>query len=252
MGVKMVSRAKLTLLVLVGLLTFGAVAAAVAYAEEKVEAPYWKVGGKRLGTGQSQEVKIKNKSGTKAVLHGKISGVSFEGRCTTLASSGASVIGSPTEHDGKVEGGLSTEGCALFVGGKEQKECKYENLKWGVKGKLWYEGSKSVGGKKIAVLLEPKSGSAFGTQTLEGPGCGVLEGTYKLEGSIAASVAPQDTELTVGELSFPKLGITQLWQNQDGETERHPQLVEGGGEATFEGEDAAELVSESKFGAFNK
>lgn len=248
----MISRAKLTLLVLTGLLTLGVMTSTQAYAEEKVEAPYWKVGGKRLGAGQEQEVKVKNKSGTKVVLHGKISEVSFEGRCTTLTSSATSVIGSSTEHDGKVEGGLATEGCTLFVGGKEQKECKYGNLKWAVKGKLWYEGSKSVGGTKIAVLLEPKAGTVFGTQTLEGPGCGVLEGTYKLEGTIAASVAPQDTELAIGELSFPKLGITQLWQNQDGETERHPQLVEGGGEATFEGEDTAELTSGSKFGAFNK
>jgi hypothetical protein len=43
-----------------------------------------------------------------------------------------------------------------------------------------------------------------------------------------------------------------VWQNQEGEEERQPELKFNSLPASIEGELATELASKNKFGAFNK
>jgi hypothetical protein len=245
----MSSKTRPTLLLLVGLLAFGTVGSGIASA---AEAPFWKIGGERLQAGHSEEGFLELKS-SKFGLLTKIDGKTVEERCTAAVSHEMTWIGSESEHDGKVALVIKFEKCVLFDEVKEkfveQPQCEDLPMTWAVKGNLWYGGTKAAGEETIVALLEPTAGTILGTQEITGEEC-PYAGKYRIEGSVAVLVKPDNGELKTGEIVFSKTPISQVWQPQEEGKEENAELRFGKAKATVEGEFATTLSSGKDFGAF--
>jgi|HubBroStandDraft_2_1064218.scaffolds.fasta_scaffold82883_2 hypothetical protein len=248
------SRVKLTLLFVSGLLALGAATATLAYAEE-FEAPFWKVGGARLGAGETKGFSLKFASGSKAVLRTKIAGTNIEEVCSVVVTEENAWRGSEPHTDGKVITRITYENCVLLVENskkefEEVKACKDEPVTMSLEGKLWYEGPEKEHKQTIVALLKAPVENIVAKQEIVGEGC-IFKGTYNLEGDVAARVKPENEQAKTGEVIFPEGSIGEVWQPQEGGTAEAPALTFDKAKATFEAKFVVEGTAKEEFGAFS-
>jgi hypothetical protein len=252
------SRARLMLLGVLAVFIVGAVASSSASALP-TEGPFWHVGGAKLPAGTKKAIAGKL-IGDTPFLYGKLSNKWIRITCSTLNPTGSIFNG--TIH-GESEETVEFTGCntsnifeATAKTGpyKEIAECKVSaTIKTEpVTNTLWYHTT-NVGKTRTAteqVLFTPKTGTVFAKITITGNGCGFLEGTFKMEGNVAAEPAPQNTEVTVGTLTFPTEQQKHVWQPKGSPEETQVELKFLGTEADFVAEAEIKLVNAEKFGIF--
>jgi hypothetical protein len=205
----MASQIKTLLLHLVILLTSGAALSSTASAA-RLEAPFWKVGGGRLGEAATKEVSLINKPEAVAIIHATLKGISVELRCKTLKATSALIVGSKSKSDGTGSGVITLSECKLFVEVKEDIKCKVSNIETvSLKGRLWYEGTEVEQGTKPAMVFEPNSGAKLAEVVIEGSEC-TFSGNFTLEGSFGARISPENEEATELTLILPKTAIKKV------------------------------------------
>jgi len=236
------------LLSLMALLVAGvAIASTSASAEEKVEAPYWRVQGKRLEMGQSRSAAFEPSEAT--VIKTSFKEGKTEIRCKELDSEEAAIKGSNPGSDLKLSAELLLKGCTLSILGHEETGCEVtvETPKLAVKG--WYEGPKGTEGTNVVLLFEEQLIAKIVVKATKS--C-LVAGKYLLEGSFAANYEPQNTYITKAKIKIPATPITAVWQPQGAGEERKPSLTLNGEPVTLQGGLLLALLSSEEFGAFTK
>jgi hypothetical protein len=230
-------------------LLVGGLMSSTAWAAEP-EAPFWRVAGSRLEAGHSITASIKVATGEEITLPGKIEGTEVEIKCKKGSMESGAIEGSSVKHAGKASGTLELKECKLFAEKKEQTECEIPTIKSGsLVSKLELEGKKEAKGTTAVLVFEPK------TKTEEKPVIANVtintckyKGTYKLEGSFAASLLPENEEFTYIKMVFPKTPITTAWLPMSEEGETSIGLKFAGNTASLQGEMETELTTKEKFG----
>lgn len=224
------------------------------------EGPFWVVSGSALPQGESKAVTGKAVSSTS--LYGKVGGKFLKLTCTAGTSSGslfdATAYGEGLEKIAfsgctKVEEASSSTGPYTLVKNCEIDAENGNDLTTNeIKTSLWYD-STNVGKTRTSlaqVLFTPKTGLVLATVTLEGTGCGVLEGVYKAEVNMAAEAGPENTEVGIGSLTFPSEQARHLWRPAGSGEETQVSLLFNATEARLEGGQEVELTSKEEFGPF--
>jgi hypothetical protein len=225
-------RTKVLGLCLVALFAVSGLVAAQASAIEFL----WKVNGKLLETGQEKTLTSKAKGAQ--VLKGSVFGVAVEISCTTVATSGAKIIGGmPGTSSETVE----YKGCTVAKpsGCKVKGEAITTNL---LKDEI-VEGVGASAGKAL-ILFAPKEGTTFAEPKLEG---GILCLSVAVKGTVLAEANPQKEEVETGVLKFEP--ASKESKNIKGETKKDGLTVSGSA-ATVTGEVETSLSPVEKFGVF--
>jgi hypothetical protein len=254
-SVVITSGARLVLFATLAALAIGAIASSPASALPS-EGPFWHVNGTRLAIGKSKAGTGNSPVGTSPTSYSKIANKEIKVACAKITSTGD--IFNSTQH-GEGEGKGEAKNCTVseksgssFV---EIKECHVaEPVVTEVRTSLWYKAT-NLGKTRTNILQAlsvPKSGNVFATQTIEGEGCGTLEGIYKYEGSTASGGSPEYTEVEVGRVIFTSEQQKHLWLPKNSPEETQVLLLFNKTEARVEGEGEASLASKEKFGAFEK
>ncbi len=236
------------LLALVALLAGVAIAATSASAEEKIEAPYWKIQGKRLEAEHTKKAAF-GIGPEETIIKSLIKEVPVEIRCKGLTSKEGTLIGSNPGSDLTLTATILLKGCTFWVLGTQELGCEVPNIetpKLAVKG--WYEGTKTLHGTKLVLLFEEQ---LIATIVIKALKTCADAGTYKLEGSFAANFEPQDTQVTTAKVKIPSTPIKSVWQAQGTGEERFPKMTLSGQPATGQGTILLGLESGEEFGGFS-
>jgi hypothetical protein len=188
------SRLRLMLLALLAVFAFGAVATAAAQAEE---APFWSIGGTRLGAGQTHYMTIKKYgSGAIFALESKNHTIACNNvKLTEKTTQRSSLIGSAAGNPGtNLEVIEFFEGCIVTHNGEN---CKVVQpiVTNPVKSEL-VETEKGEKGS-LLMLFSPAKGAIFAKVKFEGTECKVME--TAVTGTVAGQVHRDPNEP-------PKLG----------------------------------------------
>jgi hypothetical protein len=123
-----------------------------------------------------------------------------------------------------------------------------------LKDQLWWiEGTSK---KNVADVLEPETGTEFGSATLEkGTGSCPIEGKFTITGNIAGEASPVNTEVVTESLLFKVSGEKQAIEEVQNETEKKKLKLEVGGvEARMESTEELQLAAPhegEKFGIYS-
>jgi hypothetical protein len=237
------------LLALAALLAGVAIASTSASAEEKIEAPFWKVQGKRLGAEHTKKAGFEI-GPEETIIRSLIKETKVEIRCKGLTSKEGSIIGSNPGSDLTMSATLLLKGCTFWVLGVQEPGCEVPNIetpKLAVKG--WYEGTKSAAGTKLVLLFEEQLIAKILIKAIK---LCPDAGTYALEGSFAANLEPQNSEVKTAKIKIPAIPIKTVWQAQGTGEERFPKLTFGGQPAIGQGILLLGLESGEEFGGFSK
>lgn len=217
--------------------------------------PYWQVNNTKLPEGATRGVGGNIVAGTVGILFAKVAGKTIEIVCKKFTPT-ISIFNS-SQH-GESVGKAVFEECIVRENGTAIKECevnpeakpKNSITTEEVRNSLWYHVT-NLNKTKTAlqqILFTPKTGKVFATIILEGTGCGALEGAYKAEGSVAGSSSPENTEVTVGKLTFGTEQQKHLWLPAVSPEETQVELLFNKTEATIRGEGELKLTNGEKFG----
>jgi hypothetical protein len=246
---------RVKLLMVSGLMVLMVGATASTVSALPTAGPFWQVNNTKLSVGATKAVEGKIVSGTAAVISGKVAGKMIEIVCKTFQPT-VSIFNS-TQH-GEGLGKAVFEECVVLESGTAIKECevnaeakpKNSITTTEVRSSLWY-GVTNVGKTKTALdrgLFVPKTGKIFFSIELAGVGCGALEGVYKLEGSVAATGSPENTEAETLKVTFPVEQQKHVWQPKNSPEETQASLLFNATEAQFCAEGELKLTTKEKFG----
>lgn len=233
---------------------FGLVAACMASmcmtAIASAEGPYWHTAGAKLKQG-SIGVKLLNKG--PLVLHSELQSkpvITFTITCGYSTSNGT-IDGQGETKQGQGKGTVTYEQCK--VENSAALLCKViEPIKT---NQLKVHLAHITGTEEIVELFEPSPSQQttekiFTTLVIastSGSSCTGLAGSFKIHGSVAGHVIPQEEEVTQGTLSFPEVAITSI--KHEGQIVPIG-LFAGPAPATFVGIYDAKLQKGDPFGAF--
>jgi len=251
----MPSRVRLMLLALLAVFAFGAVATAVAQAEE---APFWSIGGSRLGAGETHYFTLVVYSSS---FHLLFLGIAV--LCGIIITRTHVILGSNSGNPGIAGGAIEFSSCKTEGSGKGCKIAEpivTNNLKEelvetekGEKGSLLMEFFPEKGAKLATLHFEPESGGS----------CTVKEAF--VEGSVAGQVftdpgkPPELGELvqlpngkkeaTSWLINFPTTPIKKVWLIKGGVgSEVSVGLLAATEEATLSGTAVASLAKKNSKG----
>jgi hypothetical protein len=225
------------------------------------EGPFWHVGGAKLPAGTKKAITGKL-TGSTPFQYGKISNKWLRITCPRTTPTGSIFNG--TIH-GEGEETITFEECnktSVFEAAaktgpyKEVTECKAQaTIKTGpLINTLWYHTT-NVGKTRTANeqgLLVAKTGGTLYKMMIAGLGCGVIEGIFKAEGSIAGEPLPENTEVLSGTFTFPTEQQKHVWQPKSSPEETQVEFKFAGTEADLVGEGEVKLENEERFGVFEK
>jgi len=186
-----------------------ALSAVVAVAAQATEAPFYKVAGKRLESGKTEEISSHaGTGGFTLTATGKVV------KCSTLTNNaGATAIGSNAGVPGTSSETLEFSGCTVTGNGEP---CKVtEPIKTTA---LKNELALNEGLTSIVVEFKPSTGTEFATLKFTGTGCEVAETKVTIaEGSAGigqafsggklVEVGKEPAEAKDGEINFPTTAI---------------------------------------------
>ncbi len=197
------------------------------------EAPYWNVGGERLGAGVEKEVESGPLDPEPATFRSKLDGKEIEIRCTKLVLREAKLIGTNPQLDGKlVVRGIEFAECKLFVNEgwfKEKASCEvpaFETKK--LSGRFWFEGTKAERKTKGLLVFEPESGEVFAEPAIKNKGsetCPVAEAAYVIKGDLPLQITHENAEVEENDFSRSEFTFVTAWQSAEQEGERRIELV---------------------------
>lgn len=241
-----------------------AVFAITASAASAIEAPYYKVNGKRLGAGESNEVLIK--ASTSQILKAGTITVT----CKEIgAKKGALIIGSAVSEPGTSSGTLEYSSCEVAgngekcvvtsVAGAKDKKVVTNALK----DELVFLAKEKASNELDGDLFTPASGAVFATLKFEAETGGkCTAATTAVEGNFVAEVLNSKKEnVGVGKNEKEEeFGFIKTWAGQEycqvkaGALQacKKASLKAFGLGATYEGTSQVELPGKVKFGVFNK
>jgi hypothetical protein len=235
---------------LLATLALGAVAATAAQA---TEGPFYKVGGSRLLSGESKELKS-TLTEEFVIFNPTVLNV----RCTKQKlGAGSELLGSTGANGASSKETLVFEHCIVEGNGAEC-ELEHESLTTTTLNMLSAYANKERTGK-VLELFKPASGRLFATLKFVGKSCKFEKTTF--EGAMAAELRIGGKAVEVGkepaaavasELNFPTTLIKSVWTESGGVlTEQKFVLSENGRNfSKITGTLELTLIGEPKWGAF--
>jgi hypothetical protein len=184
----------------------------VVTAAQATEAPFYKVAGKRLASGETAE--ISTHAGTGGITF------TFTGKvikCSTLQNTaGSKIIGSNAETSGSGSETIEFTGCTVTGLGEP---CRLESFKT---EPLTRELALSESLKSIVVEYKPATGTLYGTVKFTGSGCDIVESKLTIaEGSAVigrafsggslVEVGKEPAEAKDEEINFPTTLINVIY-----------------------------------------
>jgi hypothetical protein len=221
------------------------------------EGPWWSVGGGLPPEGVTKSA-ISGKVVGGLSLYGKFSSKFIEIACTTGEST-VSIYNGGQQAEGEEKIILSKcgnikESTSMKGTYKEVKSCapQSEIKTEPIKSSGWYLTS-SVGKTRTSTtvfLNAANSGTTIASITLSGEGCGVLEGVFKVEGTVISKVKPENTEAEKETTVFPSEQQLHLWRptTESKVTEAQALLSFDHTEAQLQGEIEMGLASKEEIG----
>jgi hypothetical protein len=217
--------------------------------------PFWQVNNTKLPVGATRAVEGNIVPGTVGILFAKVAGKTIEVVCKKFTPT-ISIFNAT--QNGESLGKAVFEECVIREDGVTIKECevnpeakpKNSITTEEVRNSLWYHVT-NLNKTKTAlqqILFAPRTSKVFVTIEIANLGCGALEGLYKVEGNVAGASSPENTEVTVGKLTFGTEQQKHLWLPGASPEETQVQLLFNKTEATIRGEDEIKLKTGEKFG----
>jgi hypothetical protein len=214
------------------------VASMFTVASASAAGPFWHRNGSKLTQG-SVGVTGQNKGNLS--LSSKIGTTPITITCTASASVGT-IDGQGPTLQGQGKGKVKYTGCKTNVANCGISETLPEKPPTGniTTGQLKIHLATGTvqGTEQIVALLEPSPSEQTAEKVFtkfaivkEASAC-LLEGLYKVSGSVVAQLSPQEAESQEGSLFFPEPAITTI--THEGQTV-HPGLFLGTAEAVFKG-----------------
>ncbi len=231
-------KTRVALLGALGLLLVGGISASTALAS----GPYWHVNGVKLTQGTKQ-LKLQNKG--IYIQNVKIAETNLVTECARGISEGATIEGNGV-NAGQGKGRLVFTQCKIST----PHSCKIAEPITTRQSKahlVTFKGAQS----KYALLFEPQQGTVFSTYVITkipGETC-IIEGTYTVEGRVAAELVPKEAESQEGLVYFPSPPISTVFIGQE-ETKIGLKLF--GGEFAISGAFGARLATNERFGVFGQ
>jgi hypothetical protein len=194
--------------------------------------PYWKVNGSKLVGTKAINLQLK---GTAVLAVPKIP---LTVECTNSRSE-LSAINSNGTRQGQDKGQIKYTGCTVTE--SPTKGCKVNEPITTNQTKSYLAIAESP--TRIVDVFAPEKLTVF--VELVFTSCGLIT-NEPVQGSVAAEVKPENTEVTEGDLQFPKPSIATV--KKEGGASQPVELKVGGIVSTFSAGYGAKLVSNEKFG----
>jgi hypothetical protein len=212
----------------VALLALCALGAGVATEAQAITAPYFTIGGTRLVAGKTHNFDIRQLPG-KGGFEFNTPAAGVKIKCSTLASSKGTLLGSNAGEPGRDDQVVSFAGCALEAGNgapncelaNEKGEATTEIVTLALKSELVENVVGGTGGKKLLELIYAVQGQVLFDLDFTGTECTVKETVVTgpvvaevvldtaSEGPVELGQAPQERSSWL--LKFPSPPITEVW-----------------------------------------
>jgi hypothetical protein len=212
-----------------------------------IEAPFWGVDHKRLQNEEEDELEETTEepgpppAAEASKLAWKIKSTEVETRCNKVGISGARIVGSLGQHDGKFKATSMNFGeCSFWAKEKgsfvEQTECEVPAFSTNsLVGKLWLLGFRKERHKKPRLVLEPTSLTGgkpvIVNETIKpksGGKCTLVEKEEKfpIEGAMPMQTNPENSEKRVLALLLSE-SSAHVWQSAEQEAEKQVVIANG-------------------------